>query len=181
MHIIDLRPDNLTGREQVAHLLVDAFPQAWPDLSAAMVEVNESLEPERVSRIAINDQQAVVGWIGGIRQYDGHVWELHPLVVRQDRRGRGIGRALVTDFEERVRERHGLTVWLGTDDDADQTTLSGVDLYSNVSEHIVGIKNLARHPYEFYQKLGYVIVGVLPDANGIGKPDIYMAKRVWRS
>lgn len=34
------------------------------------------------------------------------------------------------------------------------------------------------HPYEFYQKLGYSIVGVLPDANGFEKPDIFMAKRV---
>jgi aminoglycoside 6'-N-acetyltransferase I len=31
---------------------------------------------------------------------------------------------------------------------------------------------------KFYQKLGYVIVGVIPDANGPGKPDIMMAKRV---
>jgi hypothetical protein len=31
---------------------------------------------------------------------------------------------------------------------------------------------------EFYQKLGYVIVGVIPDANGFGKPDIFMAKRL---
>jgi len=26
--------------------------------------------------------------------------------------------------------------------------------------------------------MGFVIVGVLPDANGFGKPDIFMAKRV---
>ena len=29
-----------------------------------------------------------------------------------------------------------------------------------------------------YQKCGFVIVGVVPDANGPGKPDILMAKRV---
>jgi hypothetical protein len=34
--------------------------------------------------------------------------------------------------------------------------------------------------YEFYQKQGYVIVGVMPDANGLGKPDILMAKSVVR-
>jgi aminoglycoside 6'-N-acetyltransferase I len=31
---------------------------------------------------------------------------------------------------------------------------------------------------EFHQKLGYTVVGVVPDANGPGKPDISMAKRV---
>ena len=29
-----------------------------------------------------------------------------------------------------------------------------------------------------FQKMGYKIVGVFPDANGIGKPDIWMAKRI---
>ncbi len=62
--------------------------------------------------------------------------------------------------------------------DGDQTTLGGIDLYPDVYQHIKTIQNLRRHPYEFYQKLGYVIVGVLPDANGLGKPDIFMAKKV---
>jgi hypothetical protein len=32
------------------------------------------------------------------------------------------------------------------------------------------------HPGEFYLRLGFRIVGVLPDANGRGKPDIFVAK-----
>jgi len=44
--------------------------------------------------------------------------------------------------------------------------------------HVRTIRNLRHHPYEFYQKLGFVIGGVIPDANGFGKPDILMAKRV---
>jgi aminoglycoside 6'-N-acetyltransferase I len=45
--------------------------------------------------------------------------------------------------------------------------------------HIANIRNLDEnnpHPFTFYQKCGYRIVGVLPDANGPRRPDIFMAK-----
>jgi aminoglycoside 6'-N-acetyltransferase I len=60
------------------------------------------------------------------------------------------------------------------------TSLGGVDLFPSPLEHLARVRNLRRHPYEFYQKQGYVIVGVVPDANGFGKPDILMAKSVGR-
>jgi aminoglycoside 6'-N-acetyltransferase I len=92
--------------------------------------------------------------------------------------GKGIGHALVEDFEELVRQRGGLTITLGSDDEDNMTTLANIDLYENTWEKIQNIRNLKGHPFEFYQKLGYVITGVVPDANGRGKPDILMAKRV---
>lgn len=101
-------------------------------------------------------------------------------MVLVSQQGKGIGRVLVTDLEERMRECGGLTILLGTDDVTQQTTLAGIDLFPNVWEHVTHIKNLSRHPYEFYQKLGYVIVGAVPDANGLGKPDILMPKSVVR-
>jgi len=184
MQIIDLCPDAEKAIEQAAVLLVESFqehwPNAWSDMGSALAEVQESFGADRISRIAVDDAGAVLGWVGGIKQYNGNVWELHPLVVRSDCRGKGIGRSLVADLEDRVRERGGLTLWLGTDDEDNMTTLAGVNLYPNVFEHIARIKNLRGHPYEFYQKCGFVIVGVVPDANGLGKPDIYMAKPVRR-
>ena len=81
-------------------------------------------------------------------------------------------------FEERVRERKGYTISLGADDENNMTSVSGIDLYPDVLGHLSNIRNIKGHPYEFYQKMGYTIVGILPDANGPGKPDIYMAKRV---
>jgi aminoglycoside 6'-N-acetyltransferase I len=87
----------------------------------------------------------------------------------------------VADLEHQVSQRGALTLWVGTDDETGMTSLAGVDLYPNVWEHLAQIKNLRNHPYEFYQKLGFVIAGVIPDANGLGKPDILMAKRVKES
>lgn len=182
MRIIDLSPDDEPTFQQVAALLVEGFrehyPDAWPDLDSALEEVRESFAPDRVSRVALDDDSSVLGWIGGISQYDGNVWELHPLVVRPDRQRQGIGRTLVADLEAQVRARGALTLWLGTDDEDNQTTLGGADLYPNVLEQAQSIRNLRDHPFEFYQKVGFVIVGVMPDANGFGKPDIFMAKRV---
>jgi aminoglycoside 6'-N-acetyltransferase I len=182
MRIVALLPQEENLIAQIAQLLCEGFkehwPQAWPDLDSAEHEVLLSFGEDRLSRVAIGDGGKVLGWIGGIRMYDGHVWELQPLVVSPEAQGHGIGRALVEDLEQQVRRRGGLTLFLGTDDEDDQTSLSGVDLYPNVFEHLTKIKNLRGHPYEFYQKLGFVIVGVVPDANGPGKPDIFMAKRV---
>ncbi len=62
-----------------------------------------------------------------------------------------------------------------------RTTIGGRDLYPDPLLAAASVAGTAQHPLEFYRKLGFVVVGVLPDANGFGKPDIFMAKRVARS
>ncbi|MCP4416877.1 MAG: GNAT family N-acetyltransferase, partial [Chloroflexi bacterium] len=109
---------------------------------------------------------------------EASVWEMHPLIVHPNYQGRRIGRALVANLEIEVKKRGGNTIFLGADDENGSTSLANKNLYPNVWEHVANIKNLNQHPYEFYQKQGYVIVGVIPDANGLGKPDIIMAKRI---
>ena len=182
VQIVTLSSDDERTIEQVAALLIEGFkahaPHAWPNMAAALEEVRELFGEDRISRIALDRNDEIVGWIGGLSHYDGNVWEIHPLVVKPNRQGGGIGRQLVHDFEDLVRERGGLTIWVGTDDEADMTTLAGADLYPNLLDHLARIRNLRRHPYEFYQKLGFVLAGVMPDANGHGKPDIFLAKRV---
>ena len=181
MQISDLQPSDTADVEQAAHALVVGFrehaPDAWPDLAAARSEVHDALEPGKLCRVARDTDGSVLGWIGGRPSY-ARVWELHPLVVHPAVQRRGMGRALVEDLEVQVRKRGGMTILLGSDDETDMTTLSGVDLYPDVWPHIKSIRNLRGHPFEFYQKCGFVIVGVVPDANGYGKPDILMAKRV---
>ncbi len=185
MNIISLTREHERLLREAAQLIVDAFREhwhdAWPTFEDGLKEINEMLEPERICRAAVDDQGNLLGIIGGIRQYDGHVWELHPLAVQPNLQGQGIGSALVEDFEEQVRIRGGLTITLGTDDDDNMTSLSGLDLYENLWDQIKNIRNLKNHPFTFYQKMGYVIIGVMPDANGIGKPDILMSKRVGKA
>lgn len=182
VRIIDLCPDDEKTIVEVATLLLEVFrdlsPDSWPDMDSALEEVRESLGPGRISRIAVDEEGSVLGWIGGLPQYGGHVWELHPLVVRPAYQRQGIGRALVADLEDHVRARGALTLWLGADDENGSTTLSGVDLYPDPLAHLARIENLRDHQYTFYLKVGFAVVGVMPDANGWGKPDIYMAKRV---
>ncbi len=180
LEIRDLRDDEPTTIAQTAEVLREGFqhiPDCWADPEDALAEVRESLDPKRISRVALDGSQ-VVGWVGGIPDYDGHVWELHPLVVHVDNRRRGVGRALVADFEEQARLRGGMTVYLGSDDHTNQTSLGGVDLYPDPLQHLAELRNLRGHPYEFYEKCGYAVVGMLPDANGFGQPDIFLAKRI---
>jgi aminoglycoside 6'-N-acetyltransferase I len=162
--------------DAAAQLLVDEFA-SWPALDVARAEVEYVLR-EGFARGAV-DGGALLGWIGGLPEYDGHVWELHPLVVRHDSWRRGIGRRLVAAFEAEARARGASTATLGTDDVDGMTSLSNVDLYRDIPAHLRDLHDLGRsHPFLFYRKLGYVVTGVMPDANGPGKPDIYMSKRL---
>ncbi|MBV9356224.1 MAG: GNAT family N-acetyltransferase [Chloroflexi bacterium] len=182
MRIVDLRSLDDDGLRATAGLLVEGFrahaPDAWPTLEAGLTEVREALANERLGRVAVDAVGTPLGWVGAISQYDGRVWELHPLVVAPGRQGQGLGRALVQDLEARVRELGGITLWAGADDEDGRTSLANVDLYQDLPSRLANVENPGRHPYGFYQRLGFTIVGVMPDANGPGKPDIFVAKRV---
>jgi aminoglycoside 6'-N-acetyltransferase I len=84
----------------------------------------------------------------------------------------------ITNLYPEDQEQGGVTIYLGTEDENYRTSISGKDLYPDVLGNLSAIKNVNNHPYEFYQKVGFSLVGVIPDANGFGKPDIIMAKRV---
>lgn len=182
MKIIALTKENDHLIQQAAQLLVDAFHDhwagAWTSFEEGLREIQEMLEADRICRAAIDDNGNLLGIIGGIPQYDGNVWELHPLAVQPNMQGKGIGKILVEDFEEQIHLRGGLTITLGSDDEDNMTSLSNTDLYENPWDKVRSIRNLKQHPFEFYQKMGYIITGVVPDANGVGKPDIIMSKRV---
>jgi aminoglycoside 6'-N-acetyltransferase I len=178
--VIDaLRAGDMDTIDQAAALLVAAFPHWLPTMELAREEVMQALEADRICLVARSDDQ-ILGWIGAIPGYS-HAWELHPLVVRADARRKGVGRALVAALEERVRAAGALTLHLGTDDDGPTpgTSAGGVELFPDVLSHAAGLR-VIDHPAGFYRRMGFEVVGLIPDANGPGKPDILMAKRVSR-
>lgn len=170
--------------EQAAVILFESFcgqTDSWPDLDAARREVARALEAGKLARVALDGVGRVIGWIGGMPQYRGRVWELHPLVVAELHRASGVGRALVLDLERLVAARGARTLCVGSDDETGATSASGVELYADVAGHIRGLQSLdpqRRHAFEFYVKVGFAVVGFMPDANGRGRPDIFLAKSI---
>lgn len=180
--IAPLDPADAALRAAAARLLVEEFrehwSEAWPTLAEAEAEVEEALRPGKLALAAHGPDGELRGWIGAQPGYDGLVWELHPLVVGEPYQRRGVGRALVARLERELHERGALTIMLGTDDEAGLTTLGGVDLYPGLIAKLAAVESRGRHPLAFYRTMGFEVAGVVPDANGVGKPDIMMAKRV---
>jgi hypothetical protein len=61
---------------------------------------------------------------------------------------------------------------------AGETSLGGVDLYSALPKRLAAVHSWGGHPLPFYRRLGFHVIGVMPDANGPGRPDIFLAKRL---
>lgn len=178
MEIRVFATEDLKFVTEAAELLKKAFPEAYTD--CALEEVEECLRADRIALMAVDDGH-LIGFTGAIPQYGVTGWELHPIVVDEAWRGKGVGSLLIDALEEETAKRGGITIYLGTDDENGKTSLSATDLFDDTFDKIKNIKNLNKHPYEFYIKKGYTIVGVVPDANGFGKPDIIMAKRIAQS
>ena len=160
--------------DDAAEVLVDALDYSKTD---AGIEIRHMLKRSRIAFAALASDR-VVGIIGAIPQYGITGWELHPLAVLKKYQRCGIGSALLKVLECEVVRRGGVMIYLGSDDESGTTSLFGVDLYDDTFGKIENIQNTGGHPFPFYQKHGYKIVGVFPDANGIGKPDIWMSKRI---
>jgi aminoglycoside 6'-N-acetyltransferase I len=171
-------------KEQAKRILLEAFPKAamWPDINEqkAVDEVNECVCGENIC-IGLNIDDQLIGWIGLRPMYE-KTWELQPIAVKPEYQGKGYGKILLNELEKKAREKGIIGIFAGSDDETNKTSLSEKEITSyNIYEEIKNIKNYKNHPYEFYIKCGYTIVGVIPNANGANKPDIWLWKDIRKS
>ena len=167
---------------EVCSLLVRSFrvlsPSWVPTLERAREVVLDALEPGNINRVLLEGDR-VAGWVGARHDY-GCVWELHPMVVDEGMRGRGHGRALVEDVVRLAEDRGALTLVLGTSDEVGLTSLAARDLFEEPLAALAEIEAEREHPLGFWLAVGFKVVGVLPDAEGIGKPTILLARPIGR-
>ena len=179
---INLSSSSNDIKKQAAKILFEASKSvtnsSWNTIEAAEIEVLKCCNEEYIAIDYIQNDK-LVGWIGLRPLYDNFTWELHPIMVKPELQKQKIGTRLLNEIERIAKKRNILNIILGTDDEFGKTSLSKIDLYtSNIFHEIENIKNLDNHPFEFYKKNGYKIIGVVPDANGLNKPDILMGKRL---
>jgi aminoglycoside 6'-N-acetyltransferase I len=177
--IVDLQADDEQAITAAAEVAFAAFAQIdyLDTYEDALAEVHEALEPGVICLAAWNISGEMLGWIAGRPDY-ALVWELHPLAVRPADQHKGVGTRLVRALEARIAAAGGMTIMLGADDMDGRTSAAGRELYPDVLGAGKRLQAIAAHPVTFYQKMGFVICGLVPDANGFGRPDILMCKRV---
>ncbi len=180
IYIKDLNDTDVDLIDQLANILFDCFfdysPDWLPTLEDAIEVVQESFDPGRRSRILVDEQNDVLGWIGAFE--DDNCWEIHPIVVAREHQRKGYGELLINDIAAIARASGAVALWAGTSDEVNATSLSGADLYN---DPFTAIKNLTaekNHPVNFWRKAGFTLVGVIPDEEGLNKPGIHFAKRI---
>jgi len=180
--MIIIRPiqHNRAEIDAVAAILVAGFADrssAWPTLKDGIEEVMTHSTDIQISLVAtIND--SIVGWISATPQYQQYGWELHPLVVAPAHQYQGVGKALVAELCTRLASHSATVLYAWSDDESMSTSLGGRNLLPNPLDHLNHFKPSSRHAGGFYLKQGFVLCGVLPDANGTGKPDILFARPI---
>ena len=178
---VDLAADDGPLIESLVPLTVRAAainsPRWLPDPERARAEIVTVAAGAGVCRALLAGEEAI-GWAGAAPSART-AWELHPLLVDPLRHGGGAGRCLVAELERLASAAGALTMELSTSDATRATTLGGKDLFADPLGALARLEVLdpsRGHAFRFWQKVGYSVVGVLPDAEGEGVPSIRLAK-----
>jgi len=101
------------------------------------------------------------------------------MVIKKEFQGKNYGRKLLNELEKEAYKNGIIGIVAGSDDETNSTSLSDKEINGeNIFDEIKNIRNYKNHPFEFYKKCGYSIIGIIPNANGQNKPDIWLWKDI---
>ena len=178
--IVEIK-DSENNKKQAEKMLLETFSKTnmWTNITEdkALETINECIKEENMC-IGIEIGEQLIGWVGLRPMYD-KTWELHPMVIKHEFQGKGYGKILLNELEKMAQKKGIIGIVAGSDDETNKTNLSENEITKeNIFDKIKNIKKYKNHPYEFYQKCGYTIVGIIPNANGLNKPDIWLWKDI---
>ncbi len=186
MKIVELPETDKLMLEKLTQLTFEGGKQHnpfWlPTMKDAKDEVAEALSANRICRVLI-DGESPLGW-GAVIPHGYGIWELHPLVIDPAYHRKGYGKYLVGELEKLAVSAGATTMILSTTDALGGTNIGGIDLYDDPLGRLIKIDvtNVENgHAFQFWRKVGYSLVGVLPDAEGRGIPSIQFSKRLTKS
>ena len=162
----------------VADILVAALPAIYVGaVTSALADVVQ-FAPEDLSLVARDGDGAPIGWLRA-EHFAGQASAEIKLVAVHPARGRqGVGRTLVMAAEERMRAAGCVTMLTTVGDTRGRTNLYGLDVTEDAPHLLASFRCHIDHPAGFFLRVGYRLVGILPDAYGPGKHDFTLARRI---
>lgn len=158
-------------------LMEEVYPGYAERPGDAMMEIERVMNEDAVFIVRVVEGE-LVGLIGARLTHGDTGYELFPHVVHPDEQNQGLGTVLLYMLEQELSRRGATVLFLAVEDEFGDTSLYDQDLFENPFPAIQGMKAIAWHPFVFYRRRGFSVYGVIPDAFGVGKPDILMAKKI---
>lgn len=170
----ELRLDEAAG---VLYRAASRFSSLLPTPEAALGELLDiTRTPDAMVFVALNLAGEVCGVAGAAPHRSSALLRLYPLVVDPPFQRRGVGRALLGALESGAEARGMTTLLIALEDEAGLTSLSGRSLFPDPLAPMTRFVPPASHPSAFLKRMGFALTGVLPEAAGPGRPEIWFAK-----
>lgn len=150
----------------------------WQDEEETVRAVSEWFGQRR-AHVTAYDDGSLVGYATAAPMDGFDIWRMDWMAVAPEYRGRGLGVAVLRRLEQHAHSEGARTFLTSVGDDGAMasTSLWGKNLFEpDVLHHLGQLQELRPYALGFYRHAGYSVVGVLPDANGPGMPEILLAR-----
>ena len=128
---------------ELDHRFVGGF-----DAAGAFDDDSGIFDPPTGCFVAVFDDERVVG-CGGVQQHDGHSGEIKRMWLHADRRGRGLGRQLLTHLEGEAAALGYTTVLL----DTNAVLAQAISMYESAGYEAIDRYNDNPYAHHWFRKV----------------------------